>query len=181
MGGASTQPLLSGRKSKSVSNTFGAYIRVISGTLGIMCRLHFFDRHYIFLHRLYNLSLKPYYMGEEGEDSPFICSMPRENGMLHCKDVPPSTEDEVECSLPAPLQSSLLIGSFDSVGGASVNGCVNWNQYYNNCSAGDLNPHKGAVNFDNIGYASIAIFQVREMFKFSFPFVQIEQKIEINF
>ncbi|XP_011476669.1 voltage-dependent T-type calcium channel subunit alpha-1H isoform X2 [Oryzias latipes] len=109
---------------------------------------------------LYNQSLKPYYVDEEGEDNPFICSTPRENGMLHCYDVPPSTEDGVECSLTASQQSSVLIGSFDSVAGASVNGCVNWNQYYNVCHAGEFNPHKGAVNFDNIGYASIAIFQV---------------------
>uniref|UniRef100_A0A8C7X534 Calcium channel, voltage-dependent, T type, alpha 1H subunit a n=1 Tax=Oryzias sinensis TaxID=183150 RepID=A0A8C7X534_9TELE len=81
---------------------------------------------------------------KEGEDNPFICSTPRENGMLHCYDVPPSTEDGVECSLAA----------------SHVNGCVNWNQYYNVCHAGEFNPHKGAVNFDNIGYASIAIFQV---------------------
>uniref|UniRef100_A0A4W5JEZ6 Ion transport domain-containing protein n=1 Tax=Hucho hucho TaxID=62062 RepID=A0A4W5JEZ6_9TELE len=39
-------------------------------------------------------------------------------------------------------------------------GCVNWYQYYNVCRAGELNPHKGAINFDNIGYAWIAIFQV---------------------
>ncbi len=38
--------------------------------------------------------------------------------------------------------------------------CVNWNKYYTNCSAGEANPFKGAINFDNIGYAWIAIFQV---------------------
>uniref|UniRef100_A0A3Q3IQH9 Ion transport domain-containing protein n=1 Tax=Monopterus albus TaxID=43700 RepID=A0A3Q3IQH9_MONAL len=38
--------------------------------------------------------------------------------------------------------------------------CVNWYQYYNECRAGEINPHKGAINFDNIGYAWIAIFQV---------------------
>uniref|UniRef100_A0A3P9KPV4 Calcium channel, voltage-dependent, T type, alpha 1H subunit a n=1 Tax=Oryzias latipes TaxID=8090 RepID=A0A3P9KPV4_ORYLA len=54
------------------------------------------------------------------------------------------TPSELECSLTA----------------SHVNGCVNWNQYYNVCHAGEFNPHKGAVNFDNIGYASIAIFQV---------------------
>lgn len=96
-------------------------------------------------------------MSEEGEDSPFICSAPRENGMLRCSSVPPYTEGGVECTLPAPHLSSALIG----MGGASVNGCVNWNQYYNVCQRGNYNPHKGAVNFDNIGYAWIAIFQVR--------------------
>ncbi|KAI3360033.1 hypothetical protein L3Q82_014365, partial [Scortum barcoo] len=105
---------------------------------------------------MYNLSISPYYMSEEGEDNPYICSAPRENGMLRCHDVPAYTEGEAKCSLSA----SHLIGSGPAVGGASVNGCVNWNQYYNVCRPGDLNPHKGAVNFDNIGYAWIAIFQV---------------------
>ncbi|TWW69636.1 Voltage-dependent T-type calcium channel subunit alpha-1H, partial [Takifugu flavidus] len=94
--------------------------------------------------RTYNLSISPYYVTEE--DSPFICSAPRENGMLRCHDVPAYAEGGVECSA--------------AVGTASVNGCVNWNQYYNVCQPGDHNPHKGAVNFDNIGYAWIAIFQV---------------------
>nr|XP_061837564.1 voltage-dependent T-type calcium channel subunit alpha-1H-like isoform X1 [Nerophis lumbriciformis] len=105
--------------------------------------------------KIYNLSISPYYMSEDGEDSPFICSAARENGMLRCRDVPPSAEAKVECSLSAPWQSPP-----PAVGGASVNGCVNWNQYYNVCRPGDFNPHKGAVNFDNIGYAWIAIFQV---------------------
>uniref|UniRef100_A0A669BYR7 Calcium channel, voltage-dependent, T type, alpha 1H subunit a n=1 Tax=Oreochromis niloticus TaxID=8128 RepID=A0A669BYR7_ORENI len=89
---------------------------------------------------------------DEGEDSPFICSAPRENGMRRCKDVPPSSKDGLECTLPA----SVVIRE----GAASGNFCVNWNQYYNVCRPGELNPHKGAVNFDNIGYAWIAIFQV---------------------
>ena len=45
----------------------------------------------------------------------------------------------------------------------SANGsqeCVNWNQYYSNCAPGPENPFKGAISFDNIGYAWIAIFQV---------------------
>uniref|UniRef100_A0A7N8WT43 Calcium channel, voltage-dependent, T type, alpha 1H subunit a n=1 Tax=Mastacembelus armatus TaxID=205130 RepID=A0A7N8WT43_9TELE len=101
------------------------------------------------------------FLGEdEGEDSPFICSAGRENGMLRCHDVPPYTESGAECSLAAPPPSSALIGSAPAVGGAHVNGCINWNQYYNVCRPGDLNPHKGAVNFDNICYAWIAIFQV---------------------
>lgn len=116
---------------------------------------------YFFPSRMYNMSISPYYMTEEGEDSPFICSAARENGMLRCHDVPPYAEGGAECSLAASLQSSALTGSAPAVGGASVNGCVNWNQYYNVCRPGDLNPHKGAVNFDNIGYAWIAIFQVR--------------------
>ncbi|KAM3863913.1 voltage-dependent T-type calcium channel subunit alpha-1H [Diretmus argenteus] len=109
---------------------------------------------------IYNLSISSYYMSEEGEESPFICSAARENGMLRCHDVPPYSRGGAECSLAAPPQGSALIGSPPVVGGASGNGCVNWNQYYNICRPGDINPHKGAVNFDNIAYAWIAIFQV---------------------
>lgn len=100
-------------------------------------------------------------MSEEGEDSPFICSAARENGMLRCRDVPPYTEGGAECSLDPSRQGSAVHGSAPAVGGESVNGCINWNLYYNVCRPGELNPHKGAVNFDNIGYAWIAIFQVR--------------------
>ncbi|KAM9391034.1 voltage-dependent T-type calcium channel subunit alpha-1H-like, partial [Salvelinus alpinus] len=100
---------------------------------------------------LYNLSLSVYYQPEESEEDPFICSAIRENGMLRCHDVPPYSEGGAECSLPAP-----------SLGGEdrARDGCVNWNQYYNVCRPGNVNPHKGAVNFDNIAYAWIAIFQV---------------------
>ncbi|XP_061604697.1 voltage-dependent T-type calcium channel subunit alpha-1I isoform X4 [Phyllopteryx taeniolatus] len=121
----------------------------------------------------YNLSISPYYMSEDGEDSPFICSAARENGMLRCHDVPAYTEAKTECQLPAPHQNSDLIGATPTVGGASVNGCVNWNQYYNVCHPGDHNPHKGAVNFDNIGYAWIAIFQVGSFFMINLCLVVI--------
>ncbi|XP_028840829.1 voltage-dependent T-type calcium channel subunit alpha-1H isoform X2 [Denticeps clupeoides] len=99
---------------------------------------------------VYNLSfLSAYYMNEEGEESPFICSSNKDNGMLRCSNVPPYRDSDAECTLSAE-QQGLENGSV----------CVNWNQYYNVCRAGDHNPHKGAVNFDNIGYAWIAIFQV---------------------
>ncbi|XP_064818471.1 voltage-dependent T-type calcium channel subunit alpha-1H-like isoform X4 [Oncorhynchus masou masou] len=100
---------------------------------------------------LYNLSLSVYYQPEESEEDPFICSAIRENGMLRCHDVPPYSEGGAECSLPAPSPGGE---------GGIRDGCVNWNQYYNVCRPGNVNPHKGAVNFDNIAYAWIAIFQV---------------------
>ncbi|XP_059414485.1 voltage-dependent T-type calcium channel subunit alpha-1H-like isoform X2 [Carassius carassius] len=105
---------------------------------------------------LYNLSqMSPYYMNEEGEDNPFICSTNKENGMLRCSQVPPFKEG-VECTLNA----SPLGHAYSGLDGTSNSSCVNWNQYYSECKPGELNPHKGAVNFDNIGYAWIAIFQV---------------------
>lgn len=39
-------------------------------------------------------------------------------------------------------------------------GCVNWNQYYTDCRAGEKNPFQGAISFDNIGLAWVAIFLV---------------------
>lgn len=91
-------------------------------------------------------------MHEDGEESPFICS-DINNGMLKCTDVPHYKEGEMECNLSAS-RGHILSGP------NTRSGCVNWNQYYSVCRAGELNPHKGAVNFDNIGYAWIAIFQV---------------------
>uniref|UniRef100_A0A672RPF3 Calcium channel, voltage-dependent, T type, alpha 1H subunit a n=1 Tax=Sinocyclocheilus grahami TaxID=75366 RepID=A0A672RPF3_SINGR len=97
----------------------------------------------------------PYYMNEEGEDNPFICSTNKENGMLRCSQVPPLKEG-VECTLNATPPGH----AYSGLDGTSNSSCVNWNQYYSECKPGELNPHKGAVNFDNIGYAWIAIFQV---------------------
>ncbi|KAM9494664.1 voltage-dependent T-type calcium channel subunit alpha-1H isoform 1-T1 [Clarias gariepinus] len=102
---------------------------------------------------LYNLSfMSPYFMHEDGEEDPFICSAII-NGMVKCTDVPRYREGEMECNLNASLGHTLS-------GPDTRNGCVNWNQYYSECLPGESNPHKGAVNFDNIGYAWIAIFQV---------------------
>ena len=39
-------------------------------------------------------------------------------------------------------------------------GCVNWNQYYTKCTTGPTNPFHGAISFDNIGLAWVAIFLV---------------------
>uniref|UniRef100_A0A8D0CL38 Voltage-dependent T-type calcium channel subunit alpha-1H n=1 Tax=Scleropages formosus TaxID=113540 RepID=A0A8D0CL38_SCLFO len=107
--------------------------------------------------RTHNLSfLSPYYKHEETEDTPFICSSVRDNGMLRCHNVPPLKEAGVECHLGVAPSNHTEEGPVAT----SAAGCINWNQYYNVCRPGELNPHKGAVSFDNIGYAWIAIFQV---------------------
>ena len=38
--------------------------------------------------------------------------------------------------------------------------CVDWNQYYTECKPGEMNPFDGAISFDNIGLAWVAIFLV---------------------
>ena len=37
---------------------------------------------------------------------------------------------------------------------------MNWNQYYTKCTTGPTNPFNGAISFDNIGLAWVAIFLV---------------------
>ncbi|KAM6245211.1 voltage-dependent T-type calcium channel subunit alpha-1G [Porphyrio hochstetteri] len=97
----------------------------------------------------YMVDLEQYYQTENEDENPFICSQPRENGMRYCRSIPTRREEGLECTL-----------DYYSYNDTTNTSCVNWNQYYTNCSAGEHNPFKGAINFDNIGYAWIAIFQV---------------------
>ncbi|XP_063270116.1 voltage-dependent T-type calcium channel subunit alpha-1H isoform X2 [Prinia subflava] len=120
---------------------------------GLLRNRCFLDRNFAMT---YNLTfLHPYYRPDEAEENPFICSSHRENGMQRCSNIPSRKESKVECTLSMDSYSPGL-GSPEP----SRNSCINWNQYYNVCMAGDVNPHNGAINFDNIGYAWIAIFQV---------------------
>ncbi|XP_061032984.1 voltage-dependent T-type calcium channel subunit alpha-1G isoform X21 [Eubalaena glacialis] len=99
-----------------------------------------------------SVDLERYYQTENEDENPFICSQPRENGMRSCRSVPTLRGDGAggpPCGL-----------DYEAYNSSSNTTCVNWNQYYTNCSAGEHNPFKGAINFDNIGYAWIAIFQV---------------------
>ncbi|XP_060795871.1 voltage-dependent T-type calcium channel subunit alpha-1G [Neoarius graeffei] len=94
-----------------------------------------------------NVDLSNYYSVDD--ESPFICSQMGDNGMRHCNSIPRLYEEGLQCQLN--------MGAYNSTDNTT---CVDWNQYYTNCSAGAHNPFKDAINFDNIGYAWIAIFQV---------------------
>lgn len=59
--------------------------------------------------------------------------------------------------LPSPTIYSLP-SPFSPV--SFSNSCVNWNLYYTQCLPTGPNPFKGAISFDNIGLAWVAIFQV---------------------
>lgn len=99
------------------------------------------------------MELGKYYQTENDDENPYICSMPRDNGMRECSTVPKLYhEGGDECTLDFQLYNS-----------TDNTTCVNWNKFYTNCSAGSINPFKGAINFDNICYAWIAIFQVRQL------------------
>lgn len=76
--------------------------------------------------------------------------------MQKCSHIPSRRELRMQCTLGWEAYGQ----SPTEAAGIGRNGCINWNQYYNVCRSGDSNPHNGAISFDNIGYAWIAIFQV---------------------
>ncbi|XP_069381191.1 voltage-dependent T-type calcium channel subunit alpha-1I isoform X6 [Paralichthys olivaceus] len=109
----------------------------------------------------------PYYQPEEDDERPFICSLPSDNGIMSCTDVPARREGGRTCCLDKEdalhrqaLGLSLEPLTNGSGAGEAMGLCINWNQYYTRCHTGNSNPHKGAINFDNIVYAWIVIFQV---------------------
>ncbi|KAL3053925.1 hypothetical protein OYC64_006282 [Pagothenia borchgrevinki] len=109
----------------------------------------------------------PYYQPEEDDERPFICSLAIHNGIRSCHDVPARREGGRTCCLdredalyrqglglsPEPLANG-------SGAGEAIGLCIDWNLYYTRCHTGSTNPHKNAINFDNIVYAWIVIFQV---------------------
>ncbi|XP_061626694.1 voltage-dependent T-type calcium channel subunit alpha-1I-like isoform X1 [Phyllopteryx taeniolatus] len=108
---------------------------------------------------------RPYYMADEDDERPFICSLPVDNGIMSCRDMPARREGGRTCCLDKDdvlyRRSLGLDVEPRQNGSAGASGlCVNWNQYYTRCHTGFSNPHKGAINFDNIAYAWIVIFQV---------------------
>ena len=69
--------------------------------------------------------------------------------MHKCNALPPFvTDDGLECM--ANLETGLL----------NETDCINWNLYYTDCKPGEVNPFSGAISFDNIGLAWVAIFLV---------------------
>jgi hypothetical protein len=79
----------------------------------------------------------------------FICSQPEDRGMTKCHEVPPFYTDE----WGEPCNQTFN----------SAETCMNWNQFYTECLPVGDNPYQGAISFDNIGYAWVAIFQVRRL------------------
>ncbi|KAM9314885.1 voltage-dependent T-type calcium channel subunit alpha-1I [Pholidichthys leucotaenia] len=108
---------------------------------------------------------RPYYMADEDDERPFICSLPIDNGIMSCADVPARREGGKTCCLDKDdiLYRQSIGLSPEPVFNSSISEaglCVNWNRYYTRCHTGHTNPHKGAINFDNIAFAWIVIFQV---------------------
>jgi len=96
------------------------------------------------------LNLSAYY--DSGRRD-FICSQPHDNGMTMCTDLPAYTDPVTgrPCNWSA----------YDRP--PPPGECVNWNQFYSSCRAVGNNPFQGAISFDNIGLAWVAIFQVKSV------------------
>ena len=92
-----------------------------------------------------------FYFRPDFSDS-FICT--DGGGMATCADIPPyiNKDNNIICNHSV----SILKDSNYSVN----NTCVNWNAYLTVCKTSDTNPYNGAISFDNIGFAWVAIFQV---------------------
>ncbi|KAK8397955.1 hypothetical protein O3P69_003692 [Scylla paramamosain] len=90
-----------------------------------------------------------YQVAEQERD--YICALPKDNGMHQCDNLPHSRYNGKVCNDSAQMYIP---------NDMSNDSCVNWNQYYTDCRPGDKNPFQGAISFDNIGLAWVAIFLV---------------------
>ncbi|XP_052765335.1 voltage-dependent T-type calcium channel subunit alpha-1I-like isoform X3 [Mya arenaria] len=97
-----------------------------------------------------HLNLTPYYLPMKDYED-YICARPGESGGRECQNLPRYQFEGIKCNASAkPFHNNTPTNS----------SCVNWNQYYTVCDASDKNPFQGAISFDNIGLAWVAIFQV---------------------
>jgi len=89
------------------------------------------------------------YYSDNGHD--FICSPVGSEGMTKCSALSPFVQHREPCNRSAsPFSDNSPTNS----------SCVNWNVFYTDCRPSDHNPFQGAISFDNIGLAWVAIFQV---------------------
>jgi voltage-dependent calcium channel T type alpha-1G len=138
---------------------------------GVLRNRCFFDYNRTVMGDLLDDSFQTNYYKPEFSDS-FICT--EGGGMSTCQDIPPYINNSRICNGTIDLlkihfgQSNA--NNYNHLNNASLsfdknthndNGdCVNWNYYYSKCRPSDKNPFKGAISFDNIGFAWVAIFQV---------------------
>ena len=107
---------------------------------------------------------------EVGHD--YVCGLPESDGMSRCSNLPPFGYYRRDISDKSFVACNQTLGDYSAAAASpdtrwkvDSNGttrppCVDWNRYYSNCRADADNPFHGAVSFDDIGHAWIAIFQV---------------------
>ncbi|XP_035773976.1 voltage-dependent T-type calcium channel subunit alpha-1G-like isoform X5 [Anopheles albimanus] len=88
---------------------------------------------------------------EFSKEQDYICSKPEDSGMHLCQNLPPYRIGPLLCN-----ESALPYSDNEP----TATSCVNWNQYYTNCTQLGNNPFQGTISFDNIGLAWVAIFLV---------------------
>jgi voltage-dependent calcium channel T type alpha-1G len=94
-------------------------------------------------------SISFYY--EFSKEQDYICTTAEDSGMHSCTNFPPYRYGALACNGSAvPFNSNAPTNT----------SCVNWNQYYTNCTQRGSNPFQGTISFDNIGLAWVAIFLV---------------------
>jgi len=71
--------------------------------------------------------------------------------MTKCFNLPPFIRNRMHCNRSASVLAD---------NSPTNSSCVDWNVYYTDCRPSDYNPFHGAISFDNIGLACVAIFQV---------------------
>lgn len=87
--------------------------------------------------------------------------MPEDSGMHFCANFPPYRYGPLVCNETAkPF----------SYNRPTNTSCVDWNQYYTNCTRRGNNPFQGTISFDNIGLAWVAIFLVSLLISIIIPF-----------
>lgn len=93
-------------------------------------------------------------------------------GIHTCENLPPSRSKlNKDCTLdPLPGLPNL----------SNATHCINWNKYYTNCRAGEKNPFQGAISFDNIGLAWVAIFLVISLEGWSEIMYYVSPLISVN-
>ncbi|OQV23966.1 Voltage-dependent T-type calcium channel subunit alpha-1G [Hypsibius exemplaris] len=85
----------------------------------------------------------------------YVCSLPKDDGMHSCESLPPYVENNKPCN--GSLSDLIWTNNTASI---PPHTCINWHQYYTVCRASEKNPFLGAISFDNIGTAWVAIFLV---------------------
>ena len=97
---------------------------------------------------LRNQFVSRYYIPQDEDEKEFICATDDTSGMHKCNNLPHFVENGKECT--ARLEDTFI----------NDTDCIDWHRYFTNCEAGETNPFDGAISFDNIGLAWVAIFLV---------------------
>ena len=128
-----------------------SFIDMKCSSMSFTSKLSLTSLFFFLIQSIRDFPVQPFY--RPSGQSEFICSDSSSNGMTTCSEIPKTMQNGQFCEGDLSTLSSNLTSELN-------NSCINWNQYYRRCSPSDHNPFLGAISFDNIPMACIAIFQV---------------------